>query len=93
MRILLKKTGCPKCLNYLGVIQKINFRLPVDKRIIIIDTTAYEEYGVAFNPLILHLKWEGTPTLFLDGNKVVGMTSPSYVKGYLEAYLEDELLW
>ena len=89
MRQLLKKRGCPICISYLGVIQRVNVRLPVEKRIQIVDTSDYEEHDVNLSPIVNHLKWEGTPTLFLDGIKVVGMTTPWYVEGFLTGYFEE----
>lgn len=93
MRILLKKRQCPICINYLGVVQRINARLPIDKRIQVVDTSDYEEHGINLSPIINHLQWSGTPTLFINGIKVVGATTKEHIRGFLESFLKEEFLY
>ena len=95
VRVLLKKRGCEICKNYAGVIEKVNHRIRVENRFRVVDTSDFEEQGIMTSPIIKHLDFDGTPTLFVDGTKVEGMTSPEYALNFLLAYLDEreELLW
>ena len=78
----------------------MNMRLPPEGRIIVIDTTNYEEYGINEHPIINKIKYEGTPTLYLEGvggSKkaivVTGMTSKEYAETFLKTLLENEFIF
>lgn len=91
---LLVERDCPHCRLYLGVVQRINAKLPPDKRIIVLDTTEFqtEGIGVAFDPVVEEIKWEDTPHLYLDGTVIVGMTTPVYAEWYLNGRLKNEFV-
>lgn len=91
-RFLLVEKICPFCIKYFPIINRINSNLPPKKRIKIIDTTDFEQFGVQLNPIIEKIEYEGTPTLMIDGIKVEGATSPMWIEGFLKSYLKEEFL-
>jgi hypothetical protein len=89
-RILFSIVGCPKCREYARFIEEINFNLPSEKRIKVVDCTNYYDFGIIEDPLIGIFrrikKRDGSP--FLDGNfpKLV------FDGGYMEGAVEKEQL-
>ena len=92
-RILFVKSSCIHCRKYLEFIERINLKLPIDKRIKIIDCTM-AQYGIIDNPLIVLLdkQIEGYPTLIFDGLKISGINSAIETKVFLETYLNKEFI-
>lgn len=89
-RILFTIRFCNHCKIYNQVLEKINFKLPIDKRIQIIDCTKYHDFEIVDNPLIsIFAKYiDGSyPTLFFEGEVVRGANS----KEELEAWLYNRL--
>lgn len=90
-RFVVVRRDCPHCKCYLRVIQEINALLPPEKRISYIEVTDAEDYNF-HEPLLTKIKYPGTPTLFMDGIRVVGMTSPFFAKEFLFRLVKEELL-
>ena len=98
-RFLLVKFKCPNCREFVKAIKLINLKLPVDRRIEIIDFFAWEEYGVELEPIMRKFKEleEGFPLCFLTKEGInIGIllqpASPETLKIYLNKFFEDEYL-
>lgn len=94
MRILIVKRGCPFCLQFLKVVNKINLKLPFNSRIRIIDNYEYEEFGLKFFPISDKFEtkdFNAYPFCYLDGI-VVGEASSELAKSFLEGYLRNEFI-
>lgn len=89
-RVLLIQDGCPFCRKYLGFIQKFNATLPPEKRIMVENITEYEKYGILLNPILKKIQYKGTPTLYIDGVVLEGITTVHYLKGFLNKLMDDE---
>ena len=79
----------------MGIVARINARLPVNKRIIVVDISENP-----FHPLIKALRdsfkkygnYPPTPYLYLDGIAVIGITTEEFAEGLLEGYLKKEFI-
>ena len=89
-RILFTIRFCPHCKIYNQVLERINIKLPLHKRIAIIDCTKYHDFEIVDNPLISvfakHINGN-YPTLFFEGEVIRGANS----KEELEAWLYNRL--
>ncbi|HEY0090073.1 MAG TPA: hypothetical protein VGB37_14600 [Candidatus Lokiarchaeia archaeon] len=101
-RFLLVKFGCPYCRNFQKSIQLINLRLPIDKRIKVVDCMYWERYGVQLEPIMKKFEKdglnEGYPLCFLTKDGIEnGITlepsSPEMLKAYLNKFLEEEFIY
>lgn len=92
-RVLFIRSSCPHCRLYCHFIERINAKLPISKRIKVVDCE-YTRYGVTSDPLILLFdkSIDGFPCLFIDGVKKSGANSVVESKAWLESYLNRELL-
>lgn len=93
-RIVFVTRGCPHCRILMEFIERINYKLPIDKRIQIVDCTLYQSYGIATNNLILLYSkhFDGFPTLFLGNTKISGSHTRIEYETFLHDYLEDEFI-
>lgn len=94
-RFLLTKRGCHHCLEMKKVINKINVRLEIDKRIVIIDCFNWEEFGLRDIPLMDVLEkigFNGYPYLYLNGAIIEPAPTPEILRIVLESFLKEELL-
>lgn len=99
-RFLLVKFKCPNCREFIKAIKLINLRLPVDRRIEIIDFFAWEDYGVELEPIMKKFKEEleeGYPICFLtkegiNQGIILQPASPSILKIYLNEFFKEEFL-
>ncbi|MEK6882586.1 MAG: hypothetical protein AABY22_23395 [Nanoarchaeota archaeon] len=91
-RVLFVLQRCVHCRVWMEFIERINLKLPIEKRIKIVDCTYYQNYGILTDPLIsLYGKhFDGFPTLFIGSLKIVGMNSRIEAETYLNALLEEE---
>ena len=95
-RILLVEQGCPGCLEYLRVLPKINLRLPIEKRIKIIDCFEREQFGLKSHPIMDKFEEEDFrdyPLLLLDNILVTGVIWAEQLKIFLETYLQEDFLF
>lgn len=89
-RYLLIKRGCPFCRKYLGIVEKLNSRIPIEKSINVIDVTDWEDFGILTDARILKIPYKGTPYLFIDGVDVPNSpTTRKYIEGFLNALLDE----
>lgn len=102
-RLLIVESGCPHCPEVLRFINKVNLKLPFDKRIEVIDTVN-EPYGINLFPILKKIKYEGVPHLIfgkiINGKIIEDMhiaggieimeINEDFLRGYLgDEYLED----
>jgi len=94
--ILFVKASCPYCEMYLNWIDIVISRLPPG-RIRVIDTSNNAEMDIVDDFLIDKFKIEEVPCFFLsDGlgnyDKICGVSSREWIKGFLFSYYEREFL-
>lgn len=96
-RFLLVRKGCPFCRQFIRVISKLNLRLPIDKRIQIIDCYEWEHFGLRNIPLMDKLEKEGLnegfPFLFIDSIVIDPSPTTEQLKILLEKFLNEDLLY
>lgn len=97
MRVLLVRRGCPFCRDAIKVISKLNLKMNIDKRILIIDCYEWEEFKLDNNPLLnLFSKMEkegfGYPFLYVDGIIIEPSPSPEQLKIVLKTFLREDIL-
>jgi thiol-disulfide isomerase/thioredoxin len=94
-RLLFTVDFCHYCRMYLGVIERINANLPVNKRIELINCSYYHDYGIVTDPRIpIFLKYyEGSyPTLFINGHCLRGANSSEEIVAWLKSRLKEEFI-
>ncbi len=95
VRVLLIEASCPACLEYLRVLPKINLRLPIEKRIKIIDCFEWEQFGLKLHPIMDKFgeDFEDYPLLYLDKILITGAIWAEQLKIFLEKYLEEDFIF
>lgn len=96
MRVLLIRQGCNGCKEYLRVLPKMNLRLPIEKKIEIIDCFEWEQFGLKSHPIMDKFSdkdFEDYPLLYLDGILVTGVAWAEQIKIFLEKYLKEDFLF
>lgn len=95
VRVLLIQQGCPACLEYLRVLPKINLRLPIEKKIKIIDCFEWEQFGIKPHPIMNKFgnDFQDYPLLYLDGVLITGASWVDQLKIFLEKYLEEDFIF
>lgn len=95
-RFLLVRLGCPFCRQMIKVISKLNLKLPLDKRIRIIDCFEWENFGLRSIPLMDKLEKDGLnmgfPFLFIDGIVIEPAPTSQQLKLLLERFLINDIL-
>ena len=94
-RFLLTKKGCPFCRDAVKVINKLNLRLPLDKRIRVIDCWEFEEFGFNNIPLMKIFEKEGFdsyPFLYIDGCILEPAPTTEQLNILLKTFLKQEML-
>lgn len=95
-RILLVRRGCPYCRRMCEVVNKINLRLPIEKRIRIIDCYEYEEFGLENIGLMDKLAkggFDSFPFLYLDGTTIEPAPTNEQMEILLTTFLNKDLLY
>lgn len=99
-RFLLIRFKCPHCREFVKAIKLRNLRLPVDRRIEIIDCFAWEDYGVKLEAIMDKFEelGEGYPLCFLtkegiNRGIILQPANPDILKTYLDKFLEDEFIF
>lgn len=95
-RFLLTRRGCPFCNQAIKVINRINPKLPIDKRIRIVDCANWEDFGVRDIPLMdifdkLGLN-DGYPFLYIDGIVIEPAPTQEILKTLLLSMLKEDLI-
>ena len=94
-RILIYRSGCRLCLEYLRFIDFLNLRLPINKRIKLIDAFELENFGFLPHPVMKKLeqeKFEAYPYLFFEGVEVIGGANAEQLKIFLESACKGEFI-
>ncbi|MEM3075069.1 MAG: hypothetical protein QW727_03970 [Candidatus Pacearchaeota archaeon] len=93
-RVIFILQGCYYCRKVMPIIERINMKLPIDKRIKIIDCSLYNNYGIIDNPLIeMYGKhFDGFPTLFIGNLKISGANTIEEYYYYLNPLLEGDYM-
>ena len=98
VRFLLTRKGCPHCRDFIKAVQPINQKLPVHKRIEIIDGWDWEEHGVMMEPILEKfnkegLSEEGYPLCYLDGLILDNnFSTPDVLNAFLNKFLEEDII-
>ena len=94
IRVLFVIQGCQHCRVWLEFIERINAKLPIHKRIKIVDCTYYQNYHILTDQLIaLYNKhFDGFPCMFIGNLKISGMNSRIEAEEYLSSLLEEEFI-
>jgi len=95
-RVLLVESSCPGCKEYLKVIPKINLRLPIEKRIKIIDCFEWEQFGFKSHPIMDNFDrddFQDYPLLYLNGILITGVLWAEQLKIFLEKFLEKDFVY
>ena len=90
-RVVFVRRDCGFCKMYLRIIQEFNFQLAPENRIASYDVTDAEDRGFD-DPFIKKYLYDGTPTLFFDGIKIVGATTREYIKETIYQLVKKELI-
>jgi len=95
-RFLLVRKGCPFCRQFIKIVSKLNLRLPIDKRIRIIDCYEWEEFGLRNMPLMDKLEKdglsEGFPFCYVDGIIVEPAPTQEQLKIVFETLLKEDFI-
>ena len=96
-RLLIIRRMCPYCRRMIEVVSKINLRLPIDKKIHIIDCYEYEEFDLENLPIMKKLEKdglsEGFPFLYIDGICLENAPTPKQMEILLQTFLKQDLLY
>lgn len=96
-RFVIVKARCPICRQMVKVINMINLRLPIEKRIRIVDYHDWEEFGLDNNPLFSKIEEElpdkeyPYPFLYIDGIVTEPAPNEELFKIYLQSFLSKDL--
>ncbi len=94
-RFLLVRSGCPHCREFLKAIRIVNLKLPLEKKIKIIDCAEWENYGIIIEPVMEKFEKdglkEGYPLCFIDGI-IIEPAPKDVLKVYVEKLLEEDLI-
>ena len=86
---------CDMCRIWKQIIHRINTKLPIEKRIKVIDCDKYYDFGIIEHPLIrLYSPYiKGTyPVLFFEGARLDGANTREEVEAILMTLLSDEFI-
>lgn len=98
-RFLLVKFKCPFCRDFEKAIKMINLKLPIERRIQIIDCMHWERYGIQLEPIMRKFEKDGLndgyPLCFItkegiEQGLILEPTTPDILKSYLNKFLEEE---
>ena len=94
-RILFKIRSCGYCRLYDEFIETINAKLPIGKRITIIDCTDYHDFKIITDSRIpIFEKYiEGSyPCLFIDGIRIQGSNSREELEAFVKSLLSEDFI-
>ena len=94
-RILFTINGCEYCKHYLRFIQAVNSKLPMNKRISVVNCTNYHDYGIVDDrriPIFLEYYQGSYPTLFINGGIIRGANSQEELEAWVKARLEEDFV-
>lgn len=85
---------CPHCRTLCEFIERINMKLPFNKRIDVIDCTQFQNFGIINDQrILLYSKhFDGYPCIFLGNQRIPGTNTREEIEAFLNAYLKDEFI-
>ena len=90
----MKRRGCIYCLQMVKVINKVNLRLSIEKKIRIIDCSDSHEFGLNNIPLMKKLHndgfKDGYPFLFIDGLVIEPFATVEQGLHFFKEFLNDD---
>jgi len=93
-RLFIYKEGCPHCLEYLRILDKVNINLPIGEQIESISAFEIENLDMPTHTIMEKLTPEGFnsyPFIYLDGLIVEGGGNSEQLKIFLERFLKEDL--
>lgn len=93
-RYIIVKRGCIHCRRALSVINRLNLKLPFDKRIKIRDNYEWEEFRMKSLPITQKFSdsdFEGYPLIFLDG-VIYSPSGRDILRAILEGHLKEDFI-
>lgn len=99
-RIVFVIQNCVKCSIWKSFIEKYNSKIPIEKRIQVIDVTKYHDFGIIENPLIriFHkflFKDKGYadyPIMFFEGERIEGASTRLEMEAWLKTKLFNDFI-
>ena len=94
-RLLFTINDCEHCKLYLRFIQRINAKLPLDKRITVINCSNYHDYDIIDDrriPIFINYYGGSYPTLFINGGIIKGANSQAELEAWIKARLEYDFV-
>lgn len=92
VRVLLTRTGCMGCNEFMKVLPSINLRLPIEGRIRVINCFEFEEWAIKNHPILDRITFRDYPVLYLDGILIEGVAWAEQIKIFLESYFKEEFV-
>lgn len=95
MRIAIVKMSCPACLELKKVLPAINMRLPLEKKIRIIDNTSLEVFGIKNDFIQDKLddeNFQAYPIVYIDGAMIIGAVESYLLKIHIEQIVSEDLI-
>lgn len=97
-RVLFTIIGCPHCREYARFIESFNLKLPLEKKIKVVDCTNYYDFGIMEDPIFKAFKHEISktntfPILFFEGGVLHSSgISKEQAENFIKALVKDEFL-
>jgi len=92
-RILLVRRHCPYCNNAIKVVNKLNFKLPLNKQIQIVDGFLWDEFRVSTEPTmdaLVDKGFDSYPFFMLEGAIIKPTPIPELLKRFLLVRLRED---
>ena len=88
------KSGCPHCREVLMPIENINMKLPIGKRIQVMDLKHFELFGIRDFPIAEKMpKFSGYPHVHLDNFSVTNILNKKQISAFLEGYFQQDKIY
>lgn len=90
VRKLFVLSGCHHCRKTLMPVELNNLRMREKDRVEIIDCFEWENFRILSHPIMNKLKFDGYPSLFIDGIKVNNPLCKSQLSAFLDGFTEND---
>ncbi len=95
LRFLIIRNNCKACLELVRIVPRINLRLPIDKRIKIINNFEWEKFKLKRNLIqerFTNEEFPDYPLLYLDGILIQGSLWAEQMQHYLDTFLQKDFI-